>query len=362
MVTFSKRRTSAFLATVSVSALALTSCTSSGSKSTPTASATGATTGSTAVPAGGPASAASTAKTYGSGKSVIVIGGPLADPFFSAVEKGGAEASRELGATYQYTSPANFNNIASDLTNLLNTAITKKPDVLVVGDFVPPVEDALIKKATAAGITTVMYNSGLGSWQQDGAVGFVGEDPTAAGKAAGTNSASAGVKNGLCVNQQPENPVLQLRCDGYVAQLKAAGGTGTTLVIPASESTNDQGVTQSIKGYLLSHPNVDGVFTLGSAIAVDAETAATQSGKSLKIGTTDLSVQVLNDVKSGKLLFTIDQQPWLQTYDGVMIGLQSAVLGLHPLNATLTSPLVITTSNADQVLAVQQAFGIRGAS
>lgn len=338
------RRRGTVLVCVSTATLALAACTSGTPSTSPSA---GSVHGANGI---------------GNGLEVVVVAGPLADPFFGAVDKGAKAAADQLGASYEYTAPKDFSNGAADLAQLIDAAVTKKPDVLVVGDFIPPAEEPGIQKAVAAGITVVVFNSGAQSWQKLGAVGFVGENADASGRAAGAALAKAGVKKMVCVNHVPENPVLQVRCDGAISALKAAGGAGDTLTIPSSQSGDAQGVTQKIKGYLLSHPDVDGVFTLGAAIAADAENGVGESGKDVKIGTTDLSVQVLDDVKAGKLEFAIDQQGWLQTYQAVTIGITDRVLGMHPINGLETSPLVITKDNADKVLEVQSKYGVRGAA
>jgi simple sugar transport system substrate-binding protein len=294
--------------------------------------------------------------------SVIVIGGPLVDPFFSALEKGGHDAANLYGAKYEYLAPKDFSNAAADLARLIQTATSKKPDVIVVGDFIPPAEDPEIKKAVAAGITVMIYNSGAQGWEDLGAKGFIGEDATAVGTAAGKAQAAASVKKGLCVNQVPENPVLQARCDGYIAALKAAGGGGETLTIPSSEGGDQQVVSQKIGAYLRTHTDIDGIFTLGTSVANAAVAAVTTTGSKAKVGTTDLSTQALNDVKSGKLMFVIDQQPYTQTYYSVVNGFFKRVYGLGPLNAMTTAPTLITKNEVDFVLSVQDKYKVRGAS
>jgi simple sugar transport system substrate-binding protein len=333
--TSKKRRLAiASAATFALGALALTGCSAQGTSPTAT----------------GP----------GKGMSVMVIGGPLSDPFFSAVDQGGKEAAANLGATYEYAAPKDFSNAPADLANLIKTAVNKKVNVLVVGDFIPPAEEPDIQKAVAAGITVVIYNSGLNSYAATGAVGFVGEDPAATGAAAGKAEAAKGVKNAVCVNHVPENPVLQVRCDAFGGSIKAGGGSFETLTVTSVEAGDPQVLQQKISGYLKSHPAVDGIFTLGSSQAVAAEKAIADTGSKAVLGTTDINLQVLNDVKSGKLLFAIDQQGYLQTFYGVTMGIQERAYGMHPITPVITSPLVITQSNVDKVLEVQKTYGNRG--
>ena len=56
----------------------------------------------------------------------------------------------------------------------------------------------LIKEATAAGIPVLIHNSGQTLWEQNGSIGFIGEDPYQMGFKAGQIQAEGGVKHGLC--------------------------------------------------------------------------------------------------------------------------------------------------------------------
>ena len=123
--------------------------------------------------------------------------------------------------------------------------------------------------------------------------------------------------------------MLQQRCDGYVAALwKAAGGTGTTIKIPSSDGSNPTAVQQAVAGVLAADPTINGIFTLGVAIADDSLKAV--GSKNITVGTCDLSLNVLNEVKSGKLLLAVDQQPYLQGYYSVLALTQFNLYGLHP--------------------------------
>ncbi|QXJ23867.1 substrate-binding domain-containing protein [Actinomadura graeca] len=297
-----------------------------------------------------------------SGQSVILVAGPLSDPFFGAMKKGAEDAGKMLGVSVDYTAPNDFSNPAGDLTRLIEAAITKKPTSLVVGNFIPPAEEPLIKKAVGAGITVTVINSGLGSWESLGAKAFVGENPTGSGSAAGRDLAGKGVRHGLCINHVPENPALQQRCDGFTAELKKAGGNAAMLTIPSSQASDQQAVTQAVQGYLRSHKDVDGILTLGTAVAQGALKAREASGaKTIKIGTTDISTQVLNQVKDGALEFAIDQQPYLQSFYGVLTASQSKAYGLRPAGPIMTSPLILTKANVDEALAAQKR-DVRGAA
>lgn len=136
------------------------------------------------------------------------------------------------------------------------------------------------------------------------------------------------------------------------------------LTIPLADGTNPTAVTQAIKGALQSDKAIDGIFTLGSAIALDALKAVDQVGRTGKvtIGTTDLSNADLEAVQQGKLMFVIDQQPYLQGFDSVEIAVQYIRYGVHPIGPVITGPLLITNANVAEVVEKNKAHrGIRRA-
>ena len=109
----------------------------------------------------------------------------------------------------------------------------------------------------------VENNSGTLTWQQDGAIGFVGQDESLSGQAAGKEEAADGVKVSLCVYQFVTNPALVLRCQGFTSAMKAAGDQAITLNLPGTDGASDAQTTTDIEGELRSHPSIGGVFVLG---------------------------------------------------------------------------------------------------
>ena len=309
--------------------------------------------GSSSPPTSGPA-----------GGLILDINGPLSDPFFGAMKLGTDDAAKALGVNYQYVAPADVKNVVADYTRLLQESIGRHPAAMVVGDFVPSAFDPLIKQAVDAGIPVVIVNSGADSWQKVGALTYVGENALVTGEAAGTFAAKAGVHHLVCVNHVAGNPQLNQRCQGAQMTLSQAGGTSTVLNIPTADSGNPAAVQQDIQGFLTAHPETDGVLTLGSGIATDAQAAIKAIGKTgqIKLGTTDVSTAVLQAVKSGDISFDMDQQAYLQGFLSLEIAFQYLKYGIYPTQPIVTSGLVISKENVDKALAVQQQYpGSRGA-
>ena len=302
--------------------------------------------------------------TSASSYKIIDISGPVSDPFFGAVKHGSDDAAKALGVNYTYSASKDYTDVVPMYAKLTEAAISQKPDALVIGDYFPDTLNPLIQKAVAAGIPVFVTNSGREDWQKLGALGFIGENPSAMGEEAGKAAVASGAKSVLCVNHLAGNPVLEQRCKGYTDAVEAAGGTAKNLVIPTDDASNDQKVQQDIAGALQSTPGINAVFTLGSSIATDAVAAVKQAGKTgdIRIGTVDVSNNVLKSVVSGDLDFAVDQQPYLQGYYGVQMAYQYLKFGLKPANAIDSGPLVITKKNAAEVLKVNTEFkGVRGA-
>ena len=296
---------------------------------------------------------------------ILVVSGPLSWPFFAAVKKGFDDGAETFGIDYQYIAVTDTANMTSDYPRLLQQAISRNPRMLLVGEFFPDGMDPLIKEATAAGIPVLIHNSGQTLWEQNGSLGFVGEDPYQMGYKAGEIQADGGVTLGLCFNQVPGNPTVEERCNGYVAAMKEAGKDTIYQTIGTGDATNPQAMTQAIKGTLQANPGIDGIYTLNAVPAMSALRAVDEVGRKgeVMVGTADLSNEALLAIKNGDLAFAMDQQPYLQGFMSMQIAHQFLNYGLHPIGHVKTGPLVIDSSNVEDTLRVNQEHaGVRGAS
>lgn len=296
---------------------------------------------------------------------ILVVSGPLSWPFFAAVKQGFDDAAEIFDIDYQYIAVTDTSNMTSDYPRLLQQAISRNPQMLLVGEFFPDGMDPLIKEATAAGIPVLIHNSGQTLWEQNGSLGFVGEDPYQMGYQAGKIQAEAGVELGLCFNQVPGNPTVEERCNGYVAAMEEAGKETIYQTIGTGDATNPQAMTQAIKGTLQANAGIDGIYTLNAVPAMSALRAVEEVGRKgeVMVGTADLSNEALMAIKDGDLAFAMDQQPYLQGFMSIQIAHQFLNYGLHPIGHVKTGPLVIDQSNVDATIEVNRTHtGVRGAS
>ena len=166
-----------------------------------------------------------------------------------------------------------------------------------------------------------------------------------AGNAVGTTLKAAGVKNAICVIHEAGNVGLEQRCAAVKATL---GGTTTNVQV---DNNNLPAAQATIKAKLQSDPSVDGVVTLGGQVAVVASNAVGEAGSTARLATFDLNADVAKAVQSGRILFAVDQQPYLQGYLGVqMLALYKSNLNVLGGGQTvLTGPTLVTKDNAAQI-------------
>jgi simple sugar transport system substrate-binding protein len=204
----------------------------------------------------------------------------------------------------------------------------------------------------------VSINSGSDAFRRLGVLAHVGQPEWRAGFEGGERMAAAGVRHALCVNQEAGNAGLNLRCRAFAAGLRRAGGSSRVLSIPLQDPAEGQ----RLVARAIASGRVDGILTLGPGGAAPALAAlrAGRMGGRIKLATFDLSPDVLAAVRAGRMLFAIDQQPYLQGYLPVVLLAQDASHGLFPARGELvpTGPHFVTRANAAQAMALSRQ-GIR---
>lgn len=325
----------------------------------------GRTLAAAAFAVGGLFFAGGATQAQNSGK-IIMLGGPSSDPFWGAVQQGFDQAVKDFGLQGEWKAPADFNDIVAVYTKMFEAAIASQPAAIAVGNFFPDPTEPLIKKAAEAGIPVVLINSGGDKFKELGAIGFIGEDSYKMGEGGGKVAVANGVKNGLCINQIAANPVLELRCKGYIDTVVAGGGQAKMVTLASEDIGNSQKVQAAVSAMLMQDQSIDGVITLGVAIAVDALESIKQvraTGRKVDLGTMDLGNAVLEAIEAGEMSYAMDQQPFLQGYYGAMIPHLYTTYQMAPSNVVWVGPFAVTKDNAAAVLSVNKTIpGSRGAN
>src|SRR5580698_8667136 len=185
------------VAMIAVLALALAACSATGGKKAAEAAAN---------PAGIAAGHANTPRYT---IAMITHAAP-GDTFWDIIRAGATAAAAKDNITLKYSN----NDDPTQQATLIQDAINSKVNGIAVTDPDPQAICPTVKKAKAAGIPIVMFNAGVGNWQQCGAMEYFGQDESIAGVAAGKRLAAAGAKNVLCVLQAQGQVQLEARCAG----------------------------------------------------------------------------------------------------------------------------------------------------
>ena len=238
-----------------------------------------------------------------SARIAVVSHGQASDPFWAIVKKGLDDAARQTGVAVSYRAPDSYD--IARMRRLIDEAISARLDGLIVS--LPDVQGlrAPIRRARRAGIPVVSINSGSDRFRDLGIPVHVGQPEFRAGFEAGRRMAAAGVRRGLCVNQEEGNDGLDQRCRGFGAALARSNGSSAVLGVDLQDPDQaQQRITQAVRD-----SEADGILTLGTAGALPALAALrTGFGRRVQLATFDLSPEVLQAVRMKRMLFAVDQQ------------------------------------------------------
>ncbi len=275
----------------------------------------------------------------------VVTHGQASDPFWSIFKNGVVQAAKDMGVTANYSAPDTFDMVK--MGQLIDAACAKKPQGLVISLPDATALGPSVTKCIQSGIPVISANSGSDAYAKLGILTHVGQDEAIAGKAAGVRMVAAGGKNAICINQEVGNAGLDARCKGFADGF--APGKSTVLQVDLKDPTTAQ---QKIAAALTTDPTIDIVMALGPTGSTPTIAALKQlNNTTIKVGTFDLSKDVLDAISAGTMLFAIDQQQYLQGYLPVVFLTYYKLYGLMPGGGqpVLTGPGFVTKDNVATV-------------
>jgi simple sugar transport system substrate-binding protein len=285
----------------------------------------------------------------------VVTHGQAANPFWVIVRNGIDAAARQLDVSVSYRAPDTYS--IPRMRTLIDAAVAGRPDGLVVSIPSPGVERS-IRRAVEAGIPVISINSGSDAFRRLGVLAHIGQPEDRAGAVAGARLARTGARRGLCVNQESGNVGLDLRCRGFTQAMRRAGGDADIISVDVQDRAGTrQRLTEAIRSQ-----RVDGVLTLdtlGADAALDAVRSGGPAGR-VRLATFDLSPDVLQAVRDGRMRFAVDQQAYIQGYLPVVLLTQRIRFGLFAAAGKVlpTGPTFVTRATADRILRLSER-GIR---
>jgi len=264
------------------------------------------------------------------------------DTFWDKIRAGAQDAAKAHGITLQYANNEQGPEQATLVQNAIDSKVSGLAVTLSNADAVIPVA----KKASDAGIPVVVFNQGIDDYTKVGSKMYFGSDELLAGQTVGQKLAQVdpGGKT-LCIIQQQGSVALETRCQG----VKQGYANTENLQVNGADLPS---VQQTIQSKLAEDKSITNVVALGAPIALAALQAEQSSGSTAKIATFDLNQDVAKAIQDNKILFSVDQQPYVQGYMSVLMLWMYITNGndIGGGKPTLTGPSIVDNTNIDQIL------------
>ncbi len=201
-------------------------------------------------------SSSSGGSAQGGSKTVIMIPGVSGDPGYDTVSCVAGQVAKKHGVKFSVQAANNFSPAAQ--TPILQAAIAKHPDAIIIAPTDGTAMEGPIKQAVQAGIKVVLYDSDLVS--PSGSSGWVGVDNTAGGKIAGETMAKLINNKGkvMTVNINRGTSTTDGRQDGFATAVQKFPGI---TYLGTQFNNDDSSVAASqVAASITAHPDMAGVY------------------------------------------------------------------------------------------------------
>ena len=236
-----------------------------------------------------------------------------ADPFFVPVLAGANDACALLGATYTWDGSATGST--TEMVDAFNDAIDDQVDGIACCVVDPKAFNAVTDQALAAGIPVVAFNAEAPPTSGNHAMAYIGQDFYAAGAALAERMLPH-LKKGDLVGGMigaPASAIEQGRMSGAASVFSSAGAHLAQVVVGTTQGP----AATRIGAWYKEHQDVKFMFTTaastGAALASVIQKLALGKRGIAGAGF-DVSGSVLQEVRKGNLVFTLDQQAYLQGF------------------------------------------------
>ena len=250
--------------------------------------------------------------------------------FFEAVVNGAKDAAAQQGV--QLDIQFGEEDQSREKT-ILETAVANKVDGIAVNIADDDAYKEVMCKAMQQGIPVVTFNidnSHHGAPGSSCRMAFMGQNFVAAGYALGKRMIADGhLKKGDKVFTPVEAPQATYAVQRHEGVQKALSEIGATSEILGVGNDSGQALSLMTQ-YLIGHPDTAAVIGLGQNPTSQAVQAIKDAGLKIPAGGFDVSKSILDDIKNGRLIATVDQQPYSQGYFAVTQLALNLKYGLWP--------------------------------
>nr|WP_216845538.1 substrate-binding domain-containing protein [Rathayibacter sp. VKM Ac-2857] len=263
------------------------------------------------------------------------------DTFWDIVRQGAEAAAAKDNVNLVYSGDADGGRQAQ----LVQQAIDQNVDGIAVTFAKADAMQDVVQKALDAGIPVVGFNGGQNEALAAGALTYVGQDDKLAGVEAGKELVAEGYTKPICMIQEQGHVGLEARCAGIKEQIPAT----EILYVTGTDMTQ---VSSTLTAKLQADTTADVVMGLGAPFTLAAVDVVASTGSKAKVGSFDMNADLAQAIVDGKVIFTVDQQPYLQGYESVdALWLNhNGGFALGGGGAVATGPTIVTPDTAASVL------------
>jgi ABC-type sugar transport system substrate-binding protein len=268
-------------------------------------------------------------------KATLVIS-TLNNPFFVSVADGAKEAAKEAGAKLDVQ---NANNSDQTALNATTTALTKKPDVLIIDPVGSESGGTMTKAANGADVPVVAFDREPDSGEL---ASFIGYDAIQAGREAAKSLAESIGEKGKVVEIQGilGTNVAQDRSKGFNEGIAAYPNIQ---VVAKQAADFDRGKALDVMTNVLQgNADIDGVYAANDEMALGVVAALKSrnlAGKVKVVGNDGIG-DALKAIEDGTMYSTHAESPFVLGKKVVQLSLKVAAGDTVEKNTVLEGQLV----------------------
>jgi len=274
-----------------------------------------------------------------------VVHGGITHPFWKTVERGAKDAESHLpDVKVVYTGPSAYNLV--EFLAMTEAALNANPDALVVTITEPDAMDEPLRAALDDGLPIIGVNAPDLRQPVESRIPidtYVGEDSYFIGVVAARETLKRVTPTrGFAANHAPGAAHIHARAQGYVDVFEAEG-----IPVEIVDVTEDDVKAAEITAaYLKGKPDTNALWlsspTLSEVIIKRLTDDGLVAGQDFHVAAMDINPTLLDMIADGRLMFTLDQQQYLQGYLGVLFAYLKVKYDLTPPpNPVSTGPAVI---------------------
>jgi ribose transport system substrate-binding protein len=245
----------------------------------------------------------------------VMVSNVAAHPYWLDAKYGGEDAAAQLGVSWVYTGPADFDTPAQ--VTALEQIIPTNPAGLIVAALQPDAIGATIDKAVDAGIPLVTVDTDAPASKR---LTYLGTDNYQAGRAMAMAMLDAlgGEEGKIGLATVPGQFNLEERIRGIKDVLSEQGGGEIAATV--DDKADDAATADAVVAMLQANPDINLVSSINAVGAgIAAALRQTSNVGKVKAVTFDITEPIIAGIEDDTITSTMVQRTYMMTYVGMLL-------------------------------------------